>query len=160
MTDLPLASYRHYENSGGAIQWLSEAFGIVGSTTARAGAHVFVEDADAHRASARQAGAEIMEPRRTKRLEIASTAPGIVKGTSGTSRSTFATSPLKGCHRFASMPAIDVEIVGPIAQVVRVGLAQRIAVDLVFAYLPMAWLGVQIGIRITQRNSSARKIRI
>jgi len=62
MTDLPLASYRHYENSGGAIQWLSEAFGIVGSTTARAGAHVFVEDADAHRASARQAGAEIMEP--------------------------------------------------------------------------------------------------
>ena len=58
------------------------------------------------------------------------------------------------------MPIIDVEIVGPIAQVVRVGLAQRIAVDLVFAYLPMAWLGVQIGIRITQRNSSARKIQI
>ena len=61
-THLPLVPYLYYENPGAAIMWLSEAFGIVGSTTARAGAHVFVEDADAHRASARQAGAEIMEP--------------------------------------------------------------------------------------------------
>jgi hypothetical protein len=32
-----------------------------------------------------------------------------------------------------------------------------IALDLVVAYLPMAWIGVQIGTRMTRGNTSARK---
>ena len=34
-----------------------------------------------------------------------------------------------------------------------------IALDLVAAYLPMAWVGIQIGTRMTRGNASARKSR-